>query len=520
MPSDEQLDTIVSAIKGGTLDPKTLPPEKRQRLKDALTDYQTRKTSTAQDYGEALLTNKPTNGMLQGLTRYSPAIAAGIAAAPQGAALGAAAGTAILPGVGTVIGGALGGMGAAAIGGMAGEATRQAVSQGVATAMPRRNYPVLNAGQVIEAVAGQGKEQAYNELGGRLIGGAAKMATGAIAKAASSRLPAVLKNSVGIPEPLTQYVQKRGAGKVFTPANLTEGAPMANVGEATSDLAAARSSVGANIGEAELAAIEKVGNKTPSVRHILEGLKNALYSRGITDPKTAGLARGKEVGILNKLVDVLTPEAQAVGEVGVSAPVQTSKNLTLRQAVNAKRLIDQQLEFADKELSSPTEQLLKKVNHQLRESVRADMGPTVSKLWNDFGAIADAQDKLAEFTGTRALSSVQQRAVQSLRGVMLKNPKEVENIIKILGDGLPGGDAQARTIFDSIAAAPFTKGGIGSPSSTIVKTLTAGGLFSGPVARGAVRGSEALGRMAEGTFGSPKVLGSAALAALRSQRQK
>ena len=73
---------------------------------------------------------------------------------------------------------------------------------------------------------------------------------------------------------------------------------------------------------------------------------------------------------------------------------------------------------------------------------------------------------------------------------MLKNPGEVENIVKVLGAGLPGGEQQARAIFDSIAAEAFTKGSIGAPSNIILKTLTAGGILSGPTARAMTRGAE------------------------------
>jgi hypothetical protein len=345
----------------------------------------------------------------------------------------------------------------------------------------------------------------------------------------------MLKNGVGIAEPDTKYVLKRGAENVFTPQNLNEGAALNNVAQATGDLAARRSTVGAAVGEAEDAALTKVGGRSAGVAHIRAGLEKELYSRGITDPDTAPLARSKEATLLKNLVDVFTPSEKMVrNDAGLGVgKVPISEKLTVKQAVNAKRLIDSQLDFADKELSTSTEQLLKKVNHQLRVSVRADLGPGVSKLWDQFGTIADAQDKLAEFTGTRALSSTQQRAVQALHGIMLKNPEEVGNIIKILGAGLPGGEQQARTIFDSIAATPFTKGGIGAPSSSLIKTLTAGGLLSGPMARQGVRATEGLvnagnapteqlvnrlGQKTLGTLSVPRKSVSAALEALRASR--
>lgn len=44
MPSDDQLDTIAGAISDGTLDPKTLPDDKRLRLKSALIDLHSRRS--------------------------------------------------------------------------------------------------------------------------------------------------------------------------------------------------------------------------------------------------------------------------------------------------------------------------------------------------------------------------------------------------------------------------------------------------------------------------------------------
>lgn len=169
MPSDEQLDTIVSAIKGGTLDPKTLPPEKRQRLKDALTDYQTRKTSKAQDYGEALLTNKPTQGIGQELVRGAPRtvgmMAGAAAAAPYGAAVGAPFGP-----VGMAVGGGLAAIGGAALGSTAMESARQAVAQGTAAAFPEANYPIQRPGQLMNALGGAAKEGAMAEATGQVAG--------------------------------------------------------------------------------------------------------------------------------------------------------------------------------------------------------------------------------------------------------------------------------------------------------------------------------------------------------------
>lgn len=130
------------------------------------------KPETAQNSTEALLTNKPTRGFIQNLTRSSAAMAGALAAAPEGIALGAEAGTAVMPGIGTAIGGALGGLGAAYIGGVGGESARQAVSQGVAVSNPKKNYPVLNNSQLLQKLNAAGKEQALNQAIGMGIGAA------------------------------------------------------------------------------------------------------------------------------------------------------------------------------------------------------------------------------------------------------------------------------------------------------------------------------------------------------------
>ena len=150
----------------------------------------------AKDSSEAVLTNKPTQGFMQGLERASPALAGALTAIPEGAAAGAAAGAPFGP-YGALAGGAIGGIGAAYVGGVGGEAARQAAAQGVAVANPGKNYPVLNTSQLLKALHASGKEQAVNELGGRMIGpaldtlnnpmmtqggGAAKAVTGWLAK--------------------------------------------------------------------------------------------------------------------------------------------------------------------------------------------------------------------------------------------------------------------------------------------------------------------------------------------------
>lgn len=449
----------------------------------------------------ALLTNEPTQGMAEGVLRGAPAAVGGAIGGTAGLVAGAPLTAAAL---GTSLGGA-------ALGGSAGESVRQAAAQAY-TGLTGRGS-VQRPGAVVRDVAIQGATQ--------VPGQAMNLGTALIAKYGAKQLPAMLKNFFGISEPITEYVQGRGAGNVFTEQNLNKGAPMDNIGAATADLEASRAATGSKIAPAENSVIDKVGNRTPPIRHIREGLEDALVRRGITDPKTAGLARNRESGILKKLVDVLTPSGIQVpepGGLGITNKT-VSEKLTLRQAVNAKRLIDDNLDFADKDLSTSTEQLLKKVNGQIRAAVREDLGPDVAKLWDDYSTIRDAQDKLSEFTGTQARSSVQQRAVQSLRGIMVKNPKEVGNIVRILGDGLPGGEAQARQIFDSIAAEMFTKGGIGAPSSTLLKTATAGGLLSGPVARGMVSGSEALNNFAASPATYSRSV-SPAIDALRSMRNK
>lgn len=422
----------------------------------------------------AFLTNEPTQGVTESFMRGIPAQVGALMAAT--AAGGLTAGTASIPAAG---------LGAAGM-----EGVRQSLAQAYAGATGRPFTPPL---QVAQNMAGQGVMGAIGQAGSLAM----KNAGGYVVRAAEEKLAPTLKQYFGIAEPITKYVQGQGSAQVFTPQNLNEGAALANVGEATSDLATRRAALGTQIGEAETARLANVGDRSANVRHIREGLQDSLYGRGITDQKTAPLARGKEVGVLNKLIDVLTPSegsATATAADGITQ-IPVAEKLTVRQAVNAKRLIDENLEFADRELSKPTEALLKRVNGQLRESVRGDLGPGVGKLWDDFGTIADAQSKLQEFTGTSARSNVEQRAVQSLRGIMLKNPGEVDSIVKVLGAGLPGGEQQARTIFNSIAAEPFIKGGVGAPSSTLLKGLTAGGLLSGPTARGMVRGSEAIANM-------------------------
>lgn len=502
-------------------------------------------SSSATGATEAILTNKPTQGFMQGLARSSPAMAGALAAAPEGAAMGAAAGTAVFPGVGTAVGGILGGLGAAYMGGVAGESARNAVANTVATALPKKNYPVLNTSQLLQKLNRAGQDQAWNEAFGLGIGGAIKQGGKPLAGLAEEKMPGVLKNSVGIPEPLTKYVQGRGSRNVFTPSNLNEGAALDNVGQATSDLAARRASVGKSIGNSEDFILGSGGaTQELPTKDIASSLQNTMQRRGYIDPDTSDLARGKDISLLKSMLSTLSrngtrevapavaekvsPLVNEFGGKVINTPASEAITvgegpLNLRQVINAKRLIDQHLEFGEtlnREISDPAAAVAKKTNAILRLRVRQQLGSGVAKLYDDFGTISDAQEKLAEFTGTKSLSSVEQRAVQALRGIMQKNPGEVRNIVNILGSGLPGGEQQARAIFDSIAATPFTRGGIGAPSSSFIKTLTAGGLLSGPAARTAVRATEGLSSYAASPATAPRKSVSAAMAALRAMREK
>lgn len=439
----------------------------------------------------ALLTNEPTSGHIESFMRGVPAQIGGAAGGVFGGGL--TAGMAAVP--------------AAFVGAAGGEGVRQNLAQAYSAVT---NRPFSSPGQVAGNMGLQGALGAAGQMGAVALNNASKY----VVRAAGERLPATLKNFFGIPEPMTQYVQGQGSKQVFTSPNLNAGADLANVGEATAGLAARRASVGKSIGDSEDFLLDLgQGSRPVDTTDIAGELHGTMMKKGYLDPRTADLARSKDVGLLNKTLDTLegggsrqtvapTPATTSPLVDNLGRPMVTPANpgvsipdgpLTLRQAINTKRLIDSQLDFGgqlNREISDPAAAIAKGVNAQLRDKVRTELGPMVSKLYDDFGVIADAQEKLAEFTGTKALSNVEQRAVQALRGIMLKNPGEVDNIVKVLGAGLPGGEQQARTIFDSIAAGAFTKEGIGAPSNIILKGAAAIGLTGGRVARAMVRGAE------------------------------
>lgn len=129
----------------------------------------------AKDSGEALLTNKPTQGLKQELIRGLPATGGMIAGAGAGATAGAGLGSFLGP-LGTAAGGLIGGVAGAALGAGAGEAGRQAVAQGTAAAFPEEKYPVLSPGKTVEAV------------GKSALGGAEAEATGQALSAGISKI--------------------------------------------------------------------------------------------------------------------------------------------------------------------------------------------------------------------------------------------------------------------------------------------------------------------------------------------
>lgn len=387
--------------------------------------------------------------------------------------------------------------------------------------------PIQGIAQAAKETAGAIQSGAEAEMGGRLAAGILKAGAGKAAKVAANRLPPTLGKFFGVPEGATKYVQGRGTKDVFTAPNLEEGAARAKIGEATADLAAARTATGEAIGAAEGAVgASPAGSKTARVRHILETLKSSLYGRGISDPKTAALSSklgGKDVGVLQELEQVLTPTETAVPKVdayGLTQMEPVTEKLTLRQALNAKKIIDHGIKLESGKLTAPTKQLLLKINGMIREAVKHDVGKDVTDLWAQFGPIADAQEKLFEYTGSRGLDTSEKLAVSKLRGIMIAAPEKIDGIVKILGAGLPGGEKQARTIIDSIAAESFTKSGPGAPSNILLKGASVVGLSGGTMARGLFRGAEALDKISKGPFAAPKFGTSAAIAALRARRKE
>ena len=144
-------------------------------VRDAVSDQ----TGQARDLGEALLTNKPTQGMGQAIVRGLPA------------ALGGFVG-----GIGGVLGGPAGVIGGAALGGAAGEAARQGVSQITAGAFPQANYPIQGPGQVLKDVGLQGSSQGVGQAAGMAIGAAASAARPFVNKVGAQ----VMRVGAGIPE--------------------------------------------------------------------------------------------------------------------------------------------------------------------------------------------------------------------------------------------------------------------------------------------------------------------------------
>ena len=147
----------------------------------------------AADSGEALLTNLPAQGFRQNLVRGLPAAGGGLAGAAAGAAMGAPFGP---------LGMAVGGVAGAFLGGSAGEAGRQAVSQGTAVAFPEQNYPVASGREVLRDVGIQGATQA----GGQALGLGIGAAAGALRPAATKVGAQVIRVLSGVPSKTGEMV--------------------------------------------------------------------------------------------------------------------------------------------------------------------------------------------------------------------------------------------------------------------------------------------------------------------------
>lgn len=165
-------------------------PPTEQELNDVFSQFKDAPADTprtAQDSGEALLTNLPTKGFGQDLVRGLPATAGGMVGGIAGAAAGLPFGPA-----GVIAGGILG----AGLGGASGEAVRQATAQGTAAAFPEQNYPILRPGQVMGQVGIQGATQAAGQAIGSGVGAAAKALRPGVNKLGAQ----VMRVGAGIPE--------------------------------------------------------------------------------------------------------------------------------------------------------------------------------------------------------------------------------------------------------------------------------------------------------------------------------
>lgn len=152
----------------------------------------------AGDYGEALLTNLPTRGIMQGIVRGLPAAGGGLV----GATAAATASLPFAPLAGPFAPAVpiIAGLGGAFLGGAAGGASRQAIAQGTAAAFPEAQYPILRPGQVLRDVAIEGATQAGGEGFGMGLGVAAKYAASNLAKPAVKVGSQIIRAATGTPE--------------------------------------------------------------------------------------------------------------------------------------------------------------------------------------------------------------------------------------------------------------------------------------------------------------------------------
>lgn len=358
----------------------------------------------------------------------------------------------------------------AGLGYASGTALNKDIEQGVNLIKP--GFSNQSSGEVARDIAGAFPTGMMYEAGGQILNKGVGMAANALSRAT----PRIFRQAFGVEEPLTKYVQKRGASNVLTRANRAPDSELNALEGAKNALFEARKTTGKSVGQAEQAILNsnessRLFDASKVAAKIREELKRPVFDPIVN--RYGGAA--SEKAALEKLATDLE-----------------SGNISARQMIGLRKNLDKMVDWSPgNNLPRPSpdfERIIKNVNDNLRGTLNNSY-PELRKANLAFQEAATVYNKFRKFLGgtssegadlmADANSVRRARAALAQGGIPKDSLQEFDNHIA-------QGQNLMQKFFDTIAANRFagTAPAQLSPSSPILRGLSAVGAM-GPRLGGA-----------------------------------
>lgn len=436
------------------------------------------------DVVRAAFTNEPTQGVVESFIRAVPASAGAlIATAPNVVAAPFTGGASFLSAPAQ-----------AAVGGAGGEGLRQVAAQLYSGVSGR---PFTPPEDVAERMMLEGAAQGIAQIGVNALGAARRFI--------GARAPAAIEHYAGPREPLTKYVQERGASKVLTGARMESGAAESALEGAQEAVVTARRAAGKAVAKAEDAIIESgAADKIVDVSHITAKLSDAMEKRGFLGPDAQFADRDAKT-LLALLGRLDKADTWSFGPGGV----RRSGGLTGKEAINLRRFLDDMVDYQPgtvSQVGKTSERIIKDVANDLRQIINTEF-TELGKANAKFSKVAGIYEKYRKFLGGANKPADEilgdANAIRQIRNAMIKNPKIPREAVAEFDEAIEGSGASLQEVFDSVAAREFGPDAPsrGAPSNILLKGAAAVGFTSPQLAGTALKAGESVGRFVQGPGG-------------------